>query len=102
MDGKLVRFLLFGSGGESWSERDIVEANAVEKNQYFVLWHDSKLKNYELFLDYLTKKPTLQVDIHPILIVDKPKIMQRVEEMWREETSLANKSNKTLIESAKM
>jgi hypothetical protein len=97
---KKMRVLLFDSKGEQWSEQDILEANALDKNQYFVLWHDVKLKNYELFLEYLTKKHIAQAEIKPILVVDKQAIMDRVEELWRGETALAQKANKTVLESA--
>jgi len=48
-----------------------------------VLWIDSKLKNYELCVDYFQKKQRItHASIQPILIVEKQSIMQKVLDLW--------------------
>ena len=32
-------------------------------NKYYVLWYDSKMRNYELFVEYLVKKRLVQAEI---------------------------------------
>lgn len=47
-----------GSAGE-----DNVNSSTLTGSKYFVLWYDSKMKNYELFIDYLLKKRMVQAEI---------------------------------------
>ena len=32
-------------------------------NKYYVLWYDSKMRNYDLFVEYLVKKRLVQAEI---------------------------------------
>ena len=52
-------------------------------NKYYVLWYDSKMRNYELFVEYLVKKRLVQAEIQPILVVDKEAHMDKVQEIWQ-------------------
>ena len=54
--------------------------------KYAVLWYDSKMKTYELFIEYLAKKRFVQADIMPILVVDKETHMEKVRELWETAT----------------
>lgn len=48
-----------------------------------MLWIDSKLKNYELCVDYYQKKQRItHASILPILIVEKRTIMDKILELW--------------------
>ena len=55
--------------------------------KYYVLWYDSKMKNYELFVKYLTEKKMMQADIHPMLVVDKEEHMDKIDEIWKSSES---------------
>ena len=50
--------------------------------QYYVLWYDRKMKNYQLLVDYLVKSKQLMVDVQPILIVDERRFMDKILEIW--------------------
>ena len=58
---KLARFVLFRPDGEQFNESTILNAAqsdtaTISGSKYFVLWYDSKMRNYELLIEYLVKK----------------------------------------------
>ena len=64
---KEVKFVLYDK-----SDKEFTEVNTKnERNEYFVLWYDAKMKNYISFIEYLNKKKIVAAQITPILIVDK-------------------------------
>ena len=73
---KKARFVLFTPEGEQFNESTILkestaETSTISGSKYYVLWYDSKMRNYELFVEYLAKKRLVQADIQPVLVVDK-------------------------------
>lgn len=82
VNGKRARFVLFDSDGEQFTDEHLRQKETV----YHVLWIDSKLKNYELCVDYFQKKQRItHASIQPILIVEKQSIMTRVLDIWNGE-----------------
>lgn len=76
---KKARFVLFDKNGNQFTEASLLET----PNIYHVLWIDSKLKNYEMCVDYYQKKQRItHASIQPILIVEKRTIMDRILELW--------------------
>lgn len=64
------------------AEAPAIGTNRLTNRTYYVFWHDSKMKNYELFVEYLLKKKLVQARIVPILVVDKETYVSRVREIW--------------------
>ena len=93
--GKLARFVLFTEDNKQFNEgviRDIATEAKKESvgfgssYSYYVLWYDPKMKNYEIFIDYLVRKRLVQCDIVPLLVVDKPIHQKKVSEIWDSRT----------------
>ena len=74
---KKARFVLFTHEGKQFNESTLAEQQGVQGSstisgsKYYVFWYDSKMKNYELFIDYLLARRMVQADIQPVLVVDK-------------------------------
>ena len=100
--GKQCRFVLFTHEGKQVNEQNvgqlidqgklftgaeapIIGSNRLTDRTYYVFWHDSKMKNYELFVEYLLKKKLVQARIVPILVVDKQAYVDRVREIWADQ-----------------
>ena len=76
-----MRFVLFDQEGKQFNEESILQ-NKNSQSQYYVIWYDKKMKNYQLLVDYLTKSKQLLVDVQPILIVDEKRFMDKIIEIW--------------------
>ena len=81
VDGKKVRFVLFDQSGNQFNEESILK-NKNSQPQYYIIWYDKKMKNYQLLVDYLTKSKQLLVDVQPILVVDEKRFMDKIIEIW--------------------
>ena len=81
VDGKKVRFVLFDQHGQQFNEESILK-NKNSQPQYYIIWYDKKMKNYQLLVDYLTKSKQLLVDVQPILVVDEKRFMDKIIEIW--------------------
>lgn len=88
---KKARFVLFDHEGKQFNEESVLrESNAespststISGSKYYVLWYDSKMRNYELFVEYLARKRLAQAEIQPILVVDKEAHLDKVREIWQ-------------------
>ena len=69
VQNKKVDFVLFTQQGKEFSP------SQFSGREYYVLWYDSKMKNYLLFVEYLHRKKFIQAKVTPILVVDKPQYM---------------------------
>ena len=82
VNGKRVRFVLFDEHGEQFSEQSL----KATPTSYTLFWIDQKLKNYELCVNYfLTKQRITHATIQPILVVEKPAVMQKIQGLWSED-----------------
>ena len=91
--GKQATFTLFADDKETqFSELNMQKGfrGVGTPASYYVLWFDSKMKNYELFLKYIVEKRLVQCDIVPILVVDNPTHQQKVIEIWDEKAGAAS------------
>ena len=77
--GKRARFVLFDKDGNQFTEQSL----ASTPTSYTLIWIDQKLKNYELCVNYfLTKQRITHATIQPILVVDKPSTMSKIQSLW--------------------
>jgi len=60
--GKKVKFVLFTEDGSGEEDGQFTETS-LSTESYYIFWHDSKMKNYELLIDYLTKKRLAQANL---------------------------------------
>ena len=70
------------------SENDPELIQFTEKNlnqAHTVLWFDPKMKNYQLFVEYLEEQVLTHAKINVILVVDKHVHLTTVKGMWAEQ-----------------
>jgi len=69
---KMARFTLFTPEGKQFNQDSIATnqgqakagaSSTISGSRYYVFWYDSKMRNYELFVEYLLKKRLTQADI---------------------------------------
>ena len=87
---KKARFVLFKPNGDQFTEASVLGDSAksitITGSRYYVLWYDSKMKNYQLLIEYILNKRLIQADIQPVLVVDKESHMEKVLEIWKNST----------------
>ena len=87
---KKARFVLFKPNGDQFTEASVLVDSAksitITGSRYYVLWYDSKMKNYQLLIEYILNKRLIQADIQPVLVVDKESHMEKVLEIWKNST----------------
>lgn len=87
---KKARFVLFKPNGDQFTEASVLGDSAksvtITGSRYYVFWYDSKMKNYQLLIEYILNKRLIQADIQPVLVVDKESHMEKVLEIWQNST----------------
>lgn len=81
--------MLFDQDGNQFNESSILQDVGQQVNsqgKYYVLWYDAKMKNYQLFIEYLEKSRLVQAEVQPILIVDKQMHVDKIVEIWGQAT----------------